>query len=140
MIDQMTRSIVRFRKLTDNGDNRGFSYKASKEALAFSQKIVDLHIVSIVPGAIRGNHFHIDRNEVIYVIYQSQWLFVYDEGENSTVKNHEITGSGCIEIAVSANCAHAIKNTGSKDLLIFAASNGKYDPDLPCTRRRVVVE
>lgn len=136
----MTRNAVRFMKLPDNGDTRGFSYKASKEALAFSQKIVDLHITSIVPGAIRGNHFHSGRNEVIYVIYQSKWQLVYDEGENSEVKNHEITGSGCIEITVSANCAHAIKNTGRKDLLILAASNGEYDPELPCTKRRVVVE
>lgn len=136
----MTRNAVRFRKLPDNGDNRGFSYKASKEALAFSQKIVDLHITSIVPGAIRGNHFHNGKDEVIYVIYQSKWQLVYDEGEKSEVKNHEITGVGCIEITVSANCAHAIKNTGSSDLLILAASNGEYDPELPCTRRRVVVE
>jgi dTDP-4-dehydrorhamnose 3,5-epimerase-like enzyme len=59
---------VQITQLNNNGDARGFSFMAPAEALAFVGRMADVHLASMKPGAVRGNHYHLRRREAIVVL------------------------------------------------------------------------
>jgi len=60
-------------ELDNSGDGRGFSFTAPSEALAFVGRTADVHLASTMPGAVRGNHYHLRRREAIVVLPGVNW-------------------------------------------------------------------
>ncbi len=50
---------IQISELSNNGDVRGFSFTAPPAALNFLGRIADMHLASTLPGAVRGNHYHL---------------------------------------------------------------------------------
>jgi dTDP-4-dehydrorhamnose 3,5-epimerase-like enzyme len=130
-------SKVRLIQLNDTGDNRGASFTLPADILSFLPKIADVHVSTILPGAIRGNHFHTRRLEVILVTYESAWELHWDEGDNSAPQRTEVSGRGLAAIEVEPFASHAIRNTGDRTLLLTAFSSESYDPGESVTRKLV---
>jgi oxalate decarboxylase/phosphoglucose isomerase-like protein (cupin superfamily) len=120
------------------GDERGASFSLSQSYLEFLGAPKDMHIASILPGHIRGNHYHAARREIIVVIHGDRWSLHWDRGANTEVSTRAFTGEGVVAIAVPQNSAHAIRNDGEKPLWLVAATDGIYDPDAPDAYRRIV--
>jgi dTDP-4-dehydrorhamnose 3,5-epimerase-like enzyme len=112
----------------NGGDNRGTSYKITSEALAFLGGIADVHVTSVAPGAIRGNHFHSRRREVIMVVHASEWTLHWDEGENTPTHRRQFSGLGAETILVEPGTSHAVQNTGTNVLSVIGFSPEPYDP------------
>ena len=75
------------------------------------------HIVSLLPGVIRGNHIHMATNEWI-ALWEGEFLFKWEE-KNEVME--KILGSGkAYLIYVPEGVAHACKNIGKTEAFLFA--------------------
>jgi dTDP-4-dehydrorhamnose 3,5-epimerase-like enzyme len=130
-------SKIEIKSLENLGDGRGYSFTAPAEALAFVGVIKDAHFSSMVPGAVRGNHFHLRRREAIVVLHDGPWSFHWDEGDEATSQHQEFSGCGAQLILVSPGASHAVKNNGARELRLVAFSSEPYDPSETVARKVV---
>jgi oxalate decarboxylase/phosphoglucose isomerase-like protein (cupin superfamily) len=128
---------VQIHPLQDRGDVRGYSFTAPVEALEFVGAVRDVHFSSMVPGAVRGNHYHLRRREAIVVLYQGDWSFHWDEGEGGERKRASFQGQGAQLILVSPSASHAVRNDGNQELRLIAFSSEAYDPAETVARKVV---
>ncbi|HLI85854.1 MAG TPA: hypothetical protein VKV17_18215 [Bryobacteraceae bacterium] len=63
------------KRLADRGDMRGSSYTPGHNWHAFLDTIADLHVATVLPGKIRGNHFHQRKREIILIVHTDRWSF-----------------------------------------------------------------
>ena len=130
-----TGSKIRITELANHGDQRGFSFTIPGEALQFLVRVEDIHIASILPGSIRGNHFHQRRREVLVLTYASAWSFHWDEGVDTPPKRRNFQGTGAALITIHPGASHAVRNDSDQLLTLMAASSELYDPQDSIVRR-----
>jgi oxalate decarboxylase/phosphoglucose isomerase-like protein (cupin superfamily) len=128
---------VQITQLNNNGDARGFSFMAPAEALAFVGRMADVHLASMKPGAVRGNHYHLRRREAIVVLPGAKWSFHWDEGDGSSAQHREFDGGRAVLVLVSPDASHAVRNDGDGTLWWVAISSETYDPAESVTRKVV---
>ena len=124
----MSSKRVKIMELKNNEDVRGYSYGLPSEVFSFLAEVRDVHVASILPSKVRGNHYHINRREIIVVIYFDKWLFAWDDGEGTLVNFIEYQGIGSVCIEIESLVSHAIKNTGNKPVQIISVCNTPYEP------------
>ena len=130
--------MVSVRLLTDVGDDRGSSFCVPETSLAFLEAARDVHLATIKPGRVRGNHYHARKREILLVRFADSWTFHWDEGDPPQASRREYSGEGAVVVEVPPLCSHAVENTGSRDLLIVSVSDEAYDPDHPDVVTRVL--
>ncbi len=128
---------VQIQELSNTGDVRGFSFTAPAEALAFVGRMLDVHLASTKPGAVRGNHYHLRRREAIVVLPGSKWSLHWDEGDGSSAQHRRFDGSVAVLVLVSPGASHAVRNDGDRDLWLTAISSESYDPAESVARKVV---
>lgn len=92
---------------------------------------MDVHITTLVPGAVRGEHYHRDRRELLIVLHRGPWSLPWDCGEGTEIQRRDFTGGGAVLIEVAPLAAHAVRNDGPTDLSIVGLSDGAFDPAAP---------
>jgi dTDP-4-dehydrorhamnose 3,5-epimerase-like enzyme len=128
---------VRVSEVRDSGDRRGSSFTLPNEALKFIGTVVDVHMASMVPGAVRGNHYHTRRREAIVVLHESPWSLYWDEGEGTPLEKLIFEESGATLILISPGASHALRNDGKQQMAIVAFSSEEYDPAETVMRKLV---
>jgi len=82
------------------------------------------HLVSVEPGAVRGNHAHPAKAEVIVLFGGRALLRTRCAGEASyaEVAAGEVgaDGGGLWRFVVPAGCAHAVKNVGPRTMFLLS--------------------
>lgn len=136
----MKGAPIRITPLQDNGDERGSSFSIAEEWFKFLGSVLDAHIATLQPGHIRGNHYHLERYEMIIVVSGEKWSLYWDSGPETEIQRRQFTSKGAVLIEVEPLASHAIRNEGLADLWIVALSNRRYDPQNPDTYRRPVVQ
>jgi UDP-2-acetamido-2,6-beta-L-arabino-hexul-4-ose reductase len=131
--------MVRILTLDDRGDQRGSSYTLQDRQLSFLGSVVDVHFSTTLPGHIRGNHFHRLRKEVLMVRYEDSWTLAWDQGEGTVPQLRKFDGAGTVVVEIEPLASHAVRNDGQRPLLIFAMTNGLYDPVNPDSYSRIVL-
>jgi hypothetical protein len=134
----LNRKFVMITKITDHGDVRGHSYPLPSECMDFLGHAVDLSMMTLKPGYIRGNHFHIQGKETLVVIHRDQWSFYWDDGVGTEKCFREFKGEGVEMIEIKESISHAVKNDGGQDIYILHLRNYVPDPSKPDTVQRVV--
>lgn len=124
-------------ELGNTGDARGFSFTAPPEAIAFVGATADMHLASTVPGAIRGNHYHLRRREAIILLPGTKWSLHWDEGEGMPAQHRSFDGSSAVLLLVSTGASHAVRNDGDEPLWLVACSSEPYDPSETVARKVV---
>lgn len=109
-------------------DDRGWIVSIAEFATNQGQKIENIHIGSISSGEIRGNHFHENQTEWIFV-FGGKGIFSWKEEEG--IKKQELNSNNNLLFEVSAGCPHAIKNIDNHDIYVCAFTNQKYNPENP---------
>jgi UDP-2-acetamido-2,6-beta-L-arabino-hexul-4-ose reductase len=132
--------MVRIVSLEDRGDQRGFSYTVPDRQLSFLGAVEDVHFSSTLPGHIRGNHFHRLRKEVLIVRHEDSWTLAWDRGEGPDIETRKFEGAGTVAVEIEPLTAHAVRNDGQRPLLIFAMTDGLYDPANPDSYGRIVLD
>lgn len=118
---------VRVAPLVPRTDARGSSFGVE---LPFAN-IAECHVATVRPGAIRGNHFHTTRREVLVVMYADRWTLLWDEGEHTPVQSRTYEGAGAVVMEIDAHCAHAVRNDGSRDLHLVSLGDTRETDTFP---------
>jgi|GEM_PF-91876 len=117
---------VRVISLEARTDARGSSFPVE---LPFD--IRECHVATIHPGAVRGNHFHTQRREVLVVMYRDRWTLLWDEGEATPAQSRAFEGVGAAVLEADPFCAHAVRNDGAHDLHIVSLGDVRATDTFP---------
>ncbi len=119
--------IIQTKKIEFHSDCRGWSIKPISDERIRNENITNLHIVSIKPNAIRGNHYHLHMTEQILIIGGTCRITVQDRKTN---QKEEIIIENNAEMLLifPPLLTHAIENIGSEMAYLFCYSN--IDDDL----------
>jgi dTDP-4-dehydrorhamnose 3,5-epimerase-like enzyme len=132
---------VVFTSLPGSSDRRGMSFSLLSDVLTSMDKVLDVHIASVMPGAIRGNHYHLVKVELITVIHRDTWSFHWDTGEGTRKRSRQFDGTGAVAITVPRGWSHAVKNDGMTELWLFNASDLAVEPGTSQdSQARVIVQ
>jgi dTDP-4-dehydrorhamnose 3,5-epimerase-like enzyme len=124
-------------ELDNHGDVRGFSFSPPPEALAFLGRIADIHLASTAPGAVRGNHYHLHKQEALLLLPGAAWSLHWDEGEDTAAQHRSFDGRGAVLVLISPGCSHAVRNDDAGLLWLVACSSDLYDPATVVARKVV---
>lgn len=119
--------MVRVTPLHPHTDARGASFSIE---VPFA-RAGECHVATIRPGAIRGNHFHTTRRELLVVLYADRWTLFWDEGESTPVASRTFDGEGAVLMEADPFCAHAVRNDGAADLQIFVLGDVRVQDTRP---------
>lgn len=125
--------------LKDSGDVRGSSFSVPAELFAGPFPVADMHVATIEPGAVRGNHYHALRREVLVITAVDRWSLHWDEGAGTPARQREFSGPGAVLVTVPDGVSHAIRNDGAVPMQIIGLADGPYDPARPDAHPRSVV-
>ncbi len=139
MASSMNDPLVRIVTIADAGDERGCSFSMPDAWNRFLAALADLHVTTIRPGHVRGNHYHARHKEILIVIHSDRWSFHWDSGAGTTVQHRPFTGTGAALIEISPLASHAVSNTGERDLLVAGMSDARYNPQRPDAYPRPVI-
>jgi oxalate decarboxylase/phosphoglucose isomerase-like protein (cupin superfamily) len=128
---------IQILELDNHGDARGFSFSPPAAALDFVGRIADMHLASTLPGAVRGNHYHLRKHEAIVILPGAAWSLHWDEGEATPVQHRSFPGSSAVLVLVSPGASHAVRNDGSATLWLVACSSETYDSATVVARKVV---
>jgi dTDP-4-dehydrorhamnose 3,5-epimerase-like enzyme len=126
---------IQISELNNHGDTRGFSFSLPREALEFLGHLADMHLASTASGAVRGNHYHMRKQEAIVFLPGAAWSFHWDEGEGTPTQHRSFDGSSAILVLISPGSSHAVRNDGSTVLWLVACSSEAYDPTTVVARK-----
>ncbi|NQT23914.1 WxcM-like domain-containing protein [candidate division KSB1 bacterium] len=132
-------SSITIHHLDNLGDQRGVMHRVDQSSLDFLDPCREMHSGTIEPGAIRGNHYHTDRKELLIIIHSDEFQFAWQEKGQADIQIETFTGSGAVTIEISPGAIHAIKNTGQKSMTLIACSDGEFDPEYKDTIRRTIL-
>ena len=133
----MTASL-RIIRVEDHGDSRGSSFTVP--SLDFLDSVRDTHIADILPGAIRGNHYHQQRREVICLRYADRWSLHWDSGADTPIQTKTFAGSGLVIVEIEPLVSHAVRNDGRSTIHMVGFSDSRFDPEQPDSYPREVVQ
>jgi dTDP-4-dehydrorhamnose 3,5-epimerase-like enzyme len=106
---------VKIERLRGHRDPRGTVFEPLTAAMLRRGTIVNVHVATMRPGAVRGNHRHLVATE--YVCFSGPIkLVVQDQkGRQEQIQFRE---SECVRLKIGPRVAHAFVNTGAYDTFI----------------------
>jgi dTDP-4-dehydrorhamnose 3,5-epimerase-like enzyme len=122
---------VRITLLDDHGDQRGSSYVPPTSWTSFLGVARDMHITTILPGQIRGNHYHAVRKELLVVLFEDRVLLKWDSGPGTPAAERTFHGPGAVLVEADPLASHAVSNTGQKPLWVIGMCDAVYNPQAP---------
>jgi UDP-2-acetamido-2,6-beta-L-arabino-hexul-4-ose reductase len=117
-----------------HSDSRGSVFEPVAEE--FLQHQHNAHVVISRPGAVRGNHYHLNGTEVIAVM----GLAVVRIEEDDQIRDIEIPAQKVYRFIIPAKIPHAIKNTGDQSNILVAFNTVAHDPQNPDVVQKVLIE
>ena len=117
-------------KETLTGD-RGWVFLPIEDNNLLNGKIKNIHLASIRPGKIRGNHYHKNKTEYIFIFNGNVKVVIKDILENQIEKYDSIDCDTPYLLIAKPKVAHVIKNIGESDVYLFCYGTESYDPDSP---------
>ena len=94
-----------------------------------------VHVVSILPGQVRGNHFHLETNELL-LIFSGKGVFYWEE--DGSLMERLIEGRPYL-ITIPAGVKHAFRNAGDDAVYLIAARDGRFNHDNPDIVRTKII-
>ena len=116
--------IILVKEIEFYQDDRGWCIKPISDDDIEKGIISDIHMVSMKPGSIRGNHYHVSKTENILIIGSTCRVLVEDnntkEKEEKILENNEE-----MLFVIPPDVTHAIENIGNEVSYLFCFSNVK---------------
>jgi UDP-2-acetamido-2,6-beta-L-arabino-hexul-4-ose reductase len=125
---------VAFEEVNLHSDHRGFVFEPVPTNSIQHQR--NTHVVISQPGAVRGNHYHLNGTEVIAVMGPAMVRIE----ENDQIRDIEIPVNKVYRWVIPPMAAHAIKNTGDQPNILVAFNTVTHDPHHPDVVRKVLIE
>lgn len=119
----------KIKKLDAHREERGWLVELLKSN-EIEKPVKQLHITSIRPGYIRGNHYHSKRIEWFFVIAGKAKLCLQDIKDKK--KNcFQLSEKDPKVITIFPRIAHGVKNVGKETVYLVAAQSDIYNPKSP---------
>ena len=128
---------VNIRNSVDCSDERGFLSKPFSESQIRSFR--NIHIVSLEPGKVRGNHYHEYQIEYICVL-AGRVRFIAIDGESGEMLDEILDGSRAPVAEIPARVTHALKNVGNETSYLLCCSDVAHVPDSDETVKDIILE
>ncbi|MEJ2745375.1 MAG: hypothetical protein P8123_06795 [bacterium] len=106
---------VKIERLKGYRDPRGTVFEPLTAAMLRRGTIVNVHVATMKPGAVRGNHRHLVATE--YVCFSGPIRFVIQD-QKGRQEQIEFGENECIRLKIAPGVAHAFVNIGSVDTFI----------------------
>lgn len=126
-------SVV-FEEVNVHSDSRGFVFEPVTADSPQHQH--NAHVVISRPGAVRGNHYHLNGTEVIAIMGPAMVRFK----EDGKIRNIEIPAQKVYRFIIPPKIPHAIKNTGDQPNILIAFNTIAHDPLKPDVVQDVLIE
>lgn len=110
--------MVRITPIEPLNDDRGSRFQMNDE----------WHAVTIRPGSVRGNHFHLHGRKMLVVLHTDRWTLAWDEGESTTAQHRTFEGAGAVHIDAEPFQAIALRNDGAANLHVFVLGGTQTRP------------
>lgn len=98
-----------------------------------------LHLVSVAPGAVRGNHYHELSREHVCLMGSRAKIAVVDLN-GSAREEAEVSCAEPLVLTIEPGVIHAIKNVGDETLFLLCCTDRPYDAASPDVVRRTILE
>ena len=116
--------IIQVKEIEFYQDDRGWCIRPISDDDIKDGIISDIHMVSMKPGTIRGNHYHVNKTEHILIIGSTCRVLVVDnntkEREEKILENNEKD-----LFVIPPGVTHAIENIGNDVSYLFCFSRVK---------------
>lgn len=99
----------------------------------------NVHLVSVEPGAVRGNHYHARQHEYLCLIGGRARIVVVDRATNVR-EEVEVSCREPLLLEAPPNVIHAVKNVGDAPLFLLCYADQPYDPLHPDVVRVTVLD
>jgi dTDP-4-dehydrorhamnose 3,5-epimerase-like enzyme len=130
---------IEFIDLENRGDARGLMFNVEKADCSFIGEAQNIHFGTVQPGAIRGNHVHFSKRELLLISYSDDWTFLWSEKGAVTPEVRMFQGCGAVLIKIPPEVPHTIQNTGTAVLQFIALSDKEFSSEHPDTLRQSLV-
>jgi len=132
-------ALIKIEKIKLREDERGFSAKPLDEKLLKDGKALNLHIVSMNPGAVRGNHYHKKQEEKIWIIGGPCFITAKNR-EEGEIEEIEVSPGNETILTIIPGITHAIKNISNDTVYLLCYSDCSISEDDNDVFRDKVVE
>ena len=130
MADFMKKKIkYKIKKLEVHRDERGWLVELLK-ANELEKPVKQIHIASIKPKGVRGNHYHLKTIEWFFLIAGKAELFLQDIKTKEKI-SFKLSPKEPKVITVFPNISHAVKNVGKEMVYLVNAQSDIYNPKKP---------
>lgn len=119
----------KIKKLQIHEDERGWLVELLK-ANEIEEPIKQIHIASIKPGHVRGNHYHSKRMEWFFVVAGKAELSLQDIKTKEKIC-FKLSSKEPKVITIFPNIAHTVKNVGKEMVYLVSAQSDIYNPKKP---------
>jgi UDP-2-acetamido-2,6-beta-L-arabino-hexul-4-ose reductase len=120
--------------LTVHPDDRGIVFEPIAEDSLTHQH--NAHVVISRPGAVRGNHYHINGIETMAVMGPALMRIK----EDNDTRDIEIPPKNIYRFIIPPKVSHAIKNTGDQPNILVAFNTLAHNPHNPDVVRDILIE
>jgi UDP-2-acetamido-2,6-beta-L-arabino-hexul-4-ose reductase len=115
-----------------HADSRGWLLKAVPREFIGENSFGEIYLSGAKPGEVKGIHYHKETTEWFCIIMGEGTLNLEDirTGEKMTLKMNR---ENKLSVEIPPYVAHAILNSGNKEMVLLAFANIPYDNDKPDT-------
>ena len=125
---------VKIDRLKIHSDKRGIVFEPIIGQSMPAQE--NCHVVVSEPGAIRGNHYHLNGTETIAVVGPA--FLKFKEGDD--IYDFEVPANQIYRFIIPPQVSHAIKNTGKEINILIAFNTLSHDPRNPDVVSDILIE
>jgi dTDP-4-dehydrorhamnose 3,5-epimerase-like enzyme len=112
-------------------DERGWGLNPFKACEYMTDHPLDLHVVSMTPGAVRGNHYHPNVTEWMLVC-GGPARFLSKPVQEETVQEIRIGGKTPVLLEIPADIQHAVRNESDGDIYLIVFSSASDPETIRC--------
>ena len=128
----------KIKNLKIHSDSRGWLIELLK-ANEIEKPLKQLHIASIKPGFVRGNHYHKKRIEWLFLV-SGKAKVVLEDVATKKRKNFIFNEKSPKVLSIFPGISHAVKNIGTKNAYIISAQSDIFNPKKPDKTLYKVIE
>ncbi len=127
-----------FHNLSDKirRDQRGWVVNPFEGLPDFPAEFGHLHLGTIEPGAVRGNHLHTEAVEWIF-IFGGEYAVHWEEG--GEFREKRVGTEESLVIQISPGAAHAVRNDSNHTIHFITYQNESLQDTLNTTRRKEIL-
>jgi len=112
-------------------DERGWVTNPLEVVSLSRESLYCLHIASIKPGSIRGNHYH--TNAIEWLLVCGGPAIVVWRSNDKSICNFFVDVDKPAMFEIPPQMEHAVLNTSEKDIYVLSFSNSEDRETIPCT-------